>query len=43
MAVGMKLIQSAGLTPDEQQKLQAAFQSDLASSDPNKQQVQQTV
>jgi hypothetical protein len=41
LAVGMKLIQSAGLTPDEQQKLQAAFQSDLASSDPNKQQAQQ--
>lgn len=41
-AVGAKLIQSAGLTPAEQQKLQAAFQSDLASSDPAKQQVQQT-
>lgn len=35
-AVGAKLIQSAGLTPDEQQRLLAAFQSDLGSAD-NKQ------
>lgn len=37
-SIGQALIQNSGLSADEQQKMAMAFQSDLSSSDPNKQQ-----
>jgi hypothetical protein len=37
-AIGARLIQAAGLDPDEQQKLAQAFQSDLGTTDQTKQQ-----
>lgn len=40
LEIGQKLISSANLTPDDQQKLLSALQTDLASPDQQKQQAQ---